>query len=391
MPLVFLEIVVEILKLFNTEGRNAFSILENDLAIKIRREVDEDGVELAALNYCQIDSPKFHPIVREARGLIVCPNELSIVSRSFDRFFNHGEGGENEAFDINRACIMEKVDGSLMKLYFHKGKWRVSTRGTCFANTPVGTFDITFSDLFWRAAGVVDKHSKEEFLSNFHSNMTYIFELATPENRVVTRYASDQLVLLAARSPVSGYYKSIEYKEQLVKAVTEAGFNVRMPTMFAANDFSQVLEATKQLTNLQEGFVAWDLVSDERVKFKSAAYVAVHHIRGEGALVPKRVAALVLENEHEEYLTYFEEDRRFFEPYVEARDILASSMEETYESVKGIEDQREFALKVKDLPYSAVMFTARKKGISVHDAFNEMRDAQKISLLMEIKNENCKG
>jgi tRNA splicing ligase len=48
---------------------------------------------LVLLKYDQINSPFAEPIVRECRGIIL--DEASnwrVVSRSFDKFFNHGEG-----------------------------------------------------------------------------------------------------------------------------------------------------------------------------------------------------------------------------------------------------------------------------------------------------------
>lgn len=40
----------------------------------------------------RIDSkPKFHPIVKECRGLILSLPNFDVIARGFDRFFNYGE------------------------------------------------------------------------------------------------------------------------------------------------------------------------------------------------------------------------------------------------------------------------------------------------------------
>lgn len=291
-------------------------------------------------------------------------------------------------FNLSRSKVLEKVDGSLMKLYYHKGEWYVSTRGTCFADVPVGAFDMTFAQLFWRAAlGTADVESqallKPQFLARHHTDVTYVYELACPENRVVTRYQSDQLVLLACRG-IHGFYKSIDYMTNIITSLNSAGFsNPRLPEMVDASSFDELVEKAESLGGLKEGFVAWDLVSDERIKFKSTAYVAVHHIRGNGALVPKRICELVLMNEHEEYLTYFPEDRAAIEPYADALEILSNAVEIVYAETHAIESQKDFALAVKDYPFSAILFHARKAKIEPQ-RIREAIKAQKKSYLVDL-------
>lgn len=60
-------------------------------AIKATRSIVNS--HLVLFKYNQIESPFAEPIVRECRGLILDESEgWCVVSRSFDKFFNHGEG-----------------------------------------------------------------------------------------------------------------------------------------------------------------------------------------------------------------------------------------------------------------------------------------------------------
>ena len=59
--------------------------LKEQLGIKI---TDYEQERLLVLNYCQINSPKNHPVVKECRQLIL-DYDLNVVSRSFDRFFKY--------------------------------------------------------------------------------------------------------------------------------------------------------------------------------------------------------------------------------------------------------------------------------------------------------------
>jgi hypothetical protein len=77
--------------------------LKEELGIKFKI-YHEDGIVI--LNYDQIESPKSHPIVIECRSLILNIYTLGVVSRKFDRFFNHGECPEFYSdFDINRSYV----------------------------------------------------------------------------------------------------------------------------------------------------------------------------------------------------------------------------------------------------------------------------------------------
>ena len=61
------------------------------------------------------------PLVREARGIIIDINEQIVVCRPFDKFFNFQEQYATD-IDWNTARVLEKIDGSLIKLYNYNGK-----------------------------------------------------------------------------------------------------------------------------------------------------------------------------------------------------------------------------------------------------------------------------
>jgi hypothetical protein len=124
----------------------------------------------------------------------------------------------------------------------------------------------------------------------------------------------------------------------------------------------QVKELVENLQDLQEGFVVLDK-NNNRVKIKSHAYLQAHLIRGEG-LTEKRALSLILANDHEEYLSYFEEDRKFFEPLIAKVRRFKEDIDLKYLEVCDIEDQKTFALSIKGLPYSGLLFEARKTGLN---------------------------
>ncbi len=357
------------LKFIAEKGLDA---LNTELAISVKKY--DEG--LIVLNYNQIESPKAHPVVVECRGLIL-DTDYNIVSRSFDRFFNLGEQPDTqEHLNWCKAVCHEKVDGSLIKIYNWNNTWYASTRGTAFAESGVNGFPITFKEIVLKALDCNEDQFQARCDMFLDPENTYICEVTAMENRVVTRYEGYNLWFLAARKNQTG---------EFVGKGLANGVGIKDIKSFKFDSVENCIETAKNLKDLNEGYVVYQ--DDIPVcKVKSPAYVAVHHIRGEGTLNPKRIAQLVLMNEQDEYLKYFPEDSDHFTPYTEALNTLLHSLESAFLMVKDIEDQKEFALAVKDTLYSAVLFQARAKKQDLLHVFHEQRESYKIKLLEDWMN-----
>lgn len=360
---------MEVIK-FLQEHQANFGKLTEVYGIKVKDYLEHG---LVVLNYDQIDSPKMEPVVQECRGLILT-YDLKVVCRPFDRFFNYGEAG-TDAYDFTGYTFHQKLDGSLIKVYYWQGMWRIATRGTAFAESAVGDHGITFEELALKAFGCTSLTEFDDKLRNtlqFNASMTYLFELTAPENRIVTPYAEAFATLLAVRESITGKYFPTKYVRSFgmfKHNKTEEGYTIQ-----------EIVKKADSLKNLEEGFVGYDKDGVPRVKVKSAAYVAVHCFKSEGLNV-KRCCELVLTGEEEEYLTYFPEDHPIIAPYSEALNNLLEQTESAYKTHRSIEDQKAFALAVKDYVFKGVLFTARKYNISTTEAFHKGTIQSKVELL----------
>lgn len=340
----------------------------------------EDG--LVILNYDQIESPKSHPIVIECRSLILNCYTYGVVSRKFDRFFNHGECPDfYNDFDITRSYVFTKEDGSLIGVYYNNftSKWEISTRSLAKAEGD-HISGGTFREKVLSAFGCDDEEKFQEVMSNYRTDLTYIYEYVGPSNRIVTRYEKDHMVLTAIRNNGSGEYTSFNMLLDHAQNQNDIGFNVVPVKSYNLNSFEEIKKAIDELPALAEGYVCFDPVSGKRVKCKSPGYVAIHGLRENGVLSMKRVYTLVLINEHEEYLTYFPEDRNAFIPVIDAVQRFIRTIEVHWDMVCGITDQKEFALKVKDLEGSGIFFEAKKKNTLPVHVFNEMDINKKLRI-----------
>ena len=112
---------------------------------------------LVLLKY-DIKAPFGEPLVQECRGIVLDESDgWKVVSRAFDKFFNHGEG-HAAPIDWSTARVQEKLDGSLAVMYHYAGEWHVATSGSPDASGVVqkagdrtaGAYgDRTFAQYFW--------------------------------------------------------------------------------------------------------------------------------------------------------------------------------------------------------------------------------------------------
>jgi len=344
----------------------------NDLftSFGIRFKIYDDRV---ILKYGIDSKPKFHPIITECRGLILSLPDYKVLARGFDRFFNYGEGEDKETFNWDNCIVFNKLDGSLCKVYHDGIKWCVSTNGTAFAEgeTPMGK---TYHDLFVEAIGMDLQKGFEHCAKHY----TYIFELTSPENRIVTRYSETKATLLAVRSNFDSAYVLYDILED----TNMFTFKCNLTESYDLNSPEDIIDFVEGRDAMDEGVVCYDTITQKRIKIKNASYVAIHHLRG-NEVTKKSMLALVLKGEVEEYLTYFPEDFDVITPIMMKFKDLKIDIVNTYTRYYQIEDQKEFALKVKDLNYSSYLFAMRKGGVDTLDKMLNIENLNRVFKMME--------
>lgn len=180
------------MELQNYLAHQGLTELVHKFKIKVNRHSQMDN--LVCLKYSQAESPMGEKIVQQCRGIILDEaNHWSVVSYPYDKFFNYGEGHVPK-LDWNTATVFEKLDGSLMTLYYYQQKWQVQSNGIADASGNVGDYGFTFAWLFWR----VWKESGYQLPSDI--NHCFMFELMTSYNRVVVRQNQNALVLHGVRN-----------------------------------------------------------------------------------------------------------------------------------------------------------------------------------------------
>lgn len=348
---------------------HTYEQLTEDYGITASNQYDDRVV----LNYHQIDSYKcrFDPIVMECRGLILSKPDHKILCRSFDRFWNYGEDPKSDEFDITKATVDDKIDGSLCNVYHDGARWCVATRKMAFAEGLVPNKKKTYADVFEEAIG----DDVDNAFSEISKDLNIIFEMVSPETRIVTPYPDKQVYLLDVRNRETGIFlgNEITYYWRISKKTKWL-----YPEKHEFITWEDILSSSKSLPAMEEGYVA--KIGDWRIKIKNPAYLAIAHLRENGAITEKRVVNLVFMQDHEEYLIHFPEDKIEFESWIYAYNSMIMDVTIKWDSFRKIEDQKEFAMSIKDCPAAGVLFAIRK-GKTLTDILEGFTDNYKINLL----------
>lgn len=127
------------------------------------------------------------------RGTVFALNEDGVFEGKvaclpFFKFFNYDEKHAYRGTDEDIVMVQMKMDGSLIKVFNHNDEWIVATNGT-----PVASPE--FKELFEKTLGVTTNN----FDTVLNKEHTYLFELCTPDNKIVVQYETPQVKLLMVR------------------------------------------------------------------------------------------------------------------------------------------------------------------------------------------------
>jgi RNA ligase len=223
----------------------------------VREQVHPHFSRLRILNYTESAAWEnvWNEVTLQCRGLIYDIETAEVLARPFRKFFNH-EQEQAPTFSLDdRLHVTEKADGSLGILYrTPEGQWAIATRGS-FAS----------DQALWATAHF------QQFYAGFwepEEDLTYLFEIVYPENRIVVDYYGwDGLILLGAVDISTGKSVPPEEAMEFWPGPAVEIFHLGLP-------LGEILAMPPREN--AEGFVLWHPESDERVKIKYEDYKVLH-------------------------------------------------------------------------------------------------------------------
>ncbi len=308
----------------------------------IYERLGSDGLRLYVYsNHCVYENAWTLPTIA-ARGLIVDTVEKRIVATPFPKFFNLGERGEPIPKLPFRAY--EKLDGSLIIIYHHGGRWRTATKGSFespqaqWAQARLQTLDLTA----------------------LVPGTTYLAEGIYPENRIVVRYEESALVMLGAYAN-----DGIELTHEALEVVSDR-LGVRMAMTYDYDHVDELAVYARSLPRSLEGFVL-RFNNGIRLKIKGDEYKRIHALISNVTPLALWDAMLAGDNLDAIKLELPDEFMGDFDQIIALlQKSLSTLVEKTQAEIERIKDwsDKEVGLKLKsfDPELQGLIFDVRKSG-----------------------------
>ena len=266
-------------------------------------------------------------------------------------------------FNWNNFICQEKLDGSLIIIYYWKNRWCINTRGS-FGDGQIGSAPFTWDEL-------IRPLFNESILNQKY---TYVCEFCSPYNKVVKLYPKPTLYLLT----VFNRYDELKFDDYMIEA-GRCGF--KTPETYIVNNEKQLDELIIHLSKLDktnEGVVLRD-DQNNRIKRKSIEYLCLHRLANNGnPCHPKNILPFIISGEKDEVLVYFPEIKQQVEDMENIIDKEYRMVDNLWYCYHDEPSQKKFALAVKDSPHSGILFSARKLGVHPKELFYNVEYLTKL-------------
>ena len=320
--------------------------------------------QLLMLDYNQISVDFAQPYGYVCRGLILDAQTLEPISMPLTKAFNFGQQYAAPV-NLETARAFCKVDGTMVQRYWdpYLGRFQFSTRfqlpeDTEKNLTPAGT--LTWAQMFARCFT-----GWEDILAQQPKDQTWVFECCSPCNIVVVQHKEFFAKILTARDLKS--LKELKYEDLPSIAGGKPDvyqFKTAQEVLDFANSFPAVLN---------EGFIRRDH-EDNCDKIKSKEYEQLHHLK-DGLRGIWNLLDLARQPDYAKTVEHLPEYKPDLDLIAGLYEQVISEHEAAYEVCKGIENQKDFAIKVQGLGLrntGALFLTRAGKKPNVRAAFQTM-------------------
>lgn len=202
-------------------------------------------------------------IMRELRGLTMCPTTGKVLARKFQKFFNVNEKSftQDHLIDWTQShVVLDKLDGSMISPMMTGGAIRWCTK-------------MGLTEQAAQAERFTLIRPQYESFARYciETGMTPLFEWCSRDQRIVIDYPEDKLVLTAIRDNFSGEYRSLE-------ALRHFGVVYDIPVVDAlatgVGEIKEFLASTRALKGTEGYVIRFD--NGHMLKVKAEEYCRIH-------------------------------------------------------------------------------------------------------------------
>jgi len=299
-------------------------------------------------------------ITLNTRGIIFDRQTGKCIAYTFPKFFNLEERPDTQPNVLPWSSgfqTFEKMDGWLGTLYFYEGEFRIATRGS---------FESPGAQ--WATKHL---HSEYPYLI-VPNNITLMFEIISPQTKIIVDYDFEDLVLIGAFNFSTGQEMPWSYVASLGK---QNGF--RLPKTYHVATVKDIFRHNKTLSGKENEGVVVRFNNGQRVKIKSRDYLRRARILSN--LGPLSIWE-TMENGRvpEQYLDTIDPDYQAMVIEIalelqQRHEAIIKEVSREYESVCHISDRKEFAQAVSNFQYRSMMFSIRDGLTSkVHEGIKQI-------------------
>lgn len=217
------------------------------------RSAKHPNLDLSIWNYRETVhfNKEWCPLTLMSRALVVEDSTGNIIGRSLPKFFNHTD---NKNIRTDEFRIFDKLDGSLFNLFNYNGGWIFSSRGSFSSEQALKGEEIM----------------KRKFpqYSDLNKDLTYVFELIYPENRIVVNYEDEETLKFITAFEKNGN------EHLILDEMLKLGFE----TVNEFDDKKTIDELCNMNTTNKEGFVI-RYNDGFRLKIKFSDYIELHKLK----------------------------------------------------------------------------------------------------------------
>lgn len=268
------------------------------------------------LVYNLFDSDLSNKVVKQCRGTVVevlDDGTVNVICAPYLKFFDINDPNADIInWNSKKLKVLDKIDGQLLKCFKYKGRDYWITNGGTGLRTPLDyeTEEIhNYPELVAAALVAPYKRTKtipkvvlseddfsfgSDWVNALPDGWTLMFELTSPQNRIICKYDEVKLWFHGARDA-----DGIEHSpEEVAKK-----FNIpyEIPKRYDLSKKEDILKVLSQFDGKEkEGFVVVDEENWTRVKMKSPSYLQMKFVRDNDT--PQGIWLLVVTEQYDDIL-----------------------------------------------------------------------------------------
>lgn len=190
-----------------------------------------------------------------------------LLSAGFPKFTNLGENPENFPIPISldNSKIISKEDGTLMIVDFYNNQLNLRTRGTVSYKTLDNFRDFDF---------VLNKYPEIRKLAKDVQEKTWLFELVTPNQKIVLNYGSEPDCFLIGAINKEDYSMT---NQRVLDGFADLRF-LKRPAYYSFSDLDLLISFFKDAVKI-EGCCIYSNKDQDIHKLKTDYYLRLHRLK----------------------------------------------------------------------------------------------------------------